>query len=157
GRSILTLDFSGQVAQWTGPDFQQKEQRLEVGPVLPEKYFLYRFSPDGKFLSAGSTNGVLQIWDISRRVLLRQWTNTSGLVQGLNFLAARNTCVTLSWSDNVLHEWDLASGLETQSWPGPASFDGWASSSPDGRFYMTIGYSGDTLLRNLDEKKNVPV
>ena len=90
GQSILALDFSGRVSQWTVTNLQQKEQVLEIGPVVPDKSYLYRFSPDGRFLSAGSTNGVLQLWDISRRTLLRGWTNTSGEVQAMDFLAARN-------------------------------------------------------------------
>jgi len=75
----------------------------------------------------------------------------------MNFLPARNKFVSLSLSDNVLHEWDLTSGLETQSWPGPASFQGYTSISPDERSIMTIGYGGDIVFRNLAEKKNLRV
>lgn len=145
------------MSQWTGSDFQRKEPLLEIGPTVPDKSYLYWFSPDGRFLSTGSTNGVLQIWDLSRRVLARQWTNTSGEVQGMNFLPARNKFVSLSLSDNVLHEWDLTSGLETQSWPGPASFSGWTCLLPDERSFMMIGYGGDIVFRNLAEKKNLRV
>ena len=157
GRSILALDEQGQVSQWTGSDFQRKEPLLEIGPTVPDKSYLYWFSPDGRFLSTGSTNGVLQIWDLSRRILVRQWTNTSGEVQGMNFLPARNKFVSLSLSDNVLHEWDLTSGLETQSWPGPASFSGWTCLLPDEWSFMMIGYGGDIVFRNLAEKKNLRV
>ena len=75
----------------------------------------------------------------------------------MNFLPVRNKFISLSVSDNVLHEWDLTSGLETQSWAGPASFGVRASLSPDERFYMTIGYGGDIVFRNLAEKKNLRV
>src|SRR5881396_3689426 len=78
--------------------------------------------PGCTIFAAGSTNGVLQVWDISRRLLRRQWSDTAGDVWPGVFLAGGNKLVTISIADRSHREWDLASGLQIQSWRWPAEF-----------------------------------
>jgi WD40 repeat protein len=152
GRSVLTLDKQGQLAQWAGADFQQKEALLELGKDVSAPLF----SKDGHFLAAGFTNEVLQIWNVSRRV--RQLlTNTFGPVTPVSFLADGKNLITISQSGNLLHEWDLPTGLQIQSWPLPAGIQPWGSgagegrspTTPDERSLMAIGGEGDVVFRNL--------
>jgi WD40 repeat protein len=144
GRSILTLDWQGQVAQWAGADFQQKTPLLELGTnVLSSS-----FSPDGRFLALCWTNGILQVWDPSQRVLLRQLTNTTGRVLAQTFLADGTKLITWSQSDKLFHELDLTTGLEIQSWQAPVSFNAMAL-TPDERSIIAIGSGGDDVYRNL--------
>jgi WD40 repeat protein/serine/threonine protein kinase len=146
GRSLLTLDQQGQVAQWSGADFSQKTQLLEMGA----NFFSSDFSLDARFLAFFWTNGMMQVWNPSQRVLLHQWTNAPGRVYGANFLADGKKLITGSASDNVLHEFDLTTGLEIQSWPSPASLSlmfAWAL-TPDERSFMVIS-RGVAGIRNL--------
>jgi eukaryotic-like serine/threonine-protein kinase len=152
GRSLLTLNRQGQVAQWTGADFQQKEPLLEMGTNLLSNCF----SPDGRFLSLGWTNGMLQVWNPSQKVLLRQLTNTTGRVFELNFLVDGRKLLTWSVSDNLIHESDLTTGLEIQSWQGPASYNV-GSLAPGERSFMAIGYTGDAVLRNLVDESQTKI
>ena len=101
-RSVLTLNHQGQVSRWTGTDFQQKEPLLEIGTQF---LFVDSFSLDGRFLAVGSTNGVLQIWDLSRRVLSHQLTNTTGKVWAIKFSRRRKQ------ADNLLRERQFASRM----------------------------------------------
>ncbi len=149
GRSLLTLDGQGQVAQWSGADFSQKTPLLELGT----NFFSTDFSWDGRFLALFWTNGTMQVWNPSQRVLLHQLTNAPGRVYGANFLADGKKLITGSVSDNVLHELDLTTGLEIQSWPSPASLSfmlAWAL-TPDERSFMVIG-RGVAAFRNLDDQ-----
>ncbi len=115
-RSLLTLDQQGRVARWSGPDFQEVEPLLAettgaaVSPV---------FSTDGNLLAVGSSNGVVQVWDLVRKVLLRQLTNSTGEIHAQQFIADGDKLLTLA-RQNLFQEWDLTSGSEIQSWPGPA-------------------------------------
>jgi WD40 repeat protein/serine/threonine protein kinase len=143
-QSILVVDKLGQVSQWSGADLQQKAPLLDVGTNI----FSSCFSPDGRFLAFCWTNGVLQVWDPSQRVLLHQLTNTAGPMWACNFLADGKKLVTYSLSGNLLHERDLTTGLDMQSWQAPAAFNP-AALTPDERSFMAIGYWGDVVFRNL--------
>ena len=108
------------------------------------------FSRDGHFLATVSTNGVMQIWDVGRKVLWRQLTNTTGEAVPIIFFADGNKLITWSERDNLLHEFNLATGLEIQSWPAPTQFDV-ATITPDERFCLAIG-EGSGVLRNLADE-----
>ena len=154
-RSIMALNHAGQVSQWSGGDFQRKTPLFEIGETFPARYSQYRFSEDARFLAAGSTNGMLQVWDISRRLLRRQWSDTAGDVLPGVFLAGGNRLVTTSTADHLHREWDLTSGLQVQSWRSPAEFSGAINVSPDERFCLALGYGGDVVLRNLAEQSDM--
>jgi WD40 repeat protein len=156
-RSVLTLDRQYQVSRWSGSDFQQKEALLETGATGSGWFQFCRFSRDGNFLATGSTNGRVQVWDVSRRVLCRQITNSISEVVPLCFFADGNKLLTLSVSDHSLHEWNLTSGLEIQSWPAPPSFAGAIALSPDERSCITIGNEGEGSLRNLIDESQTKV
>jgi WD40 repeat protein/serine/threonine protein kinase len=141
-QSVLTLGSRG-VARWFGPGFQQQE-RL---PGFGTNFFSDAFSQDGRFLAFGFTNGVLQIWDVSRRALSRQWTNTAGVVEAGIFLANGNKLITWSETDNFFHEWDLATGRELSSWR-PISESQNIVACTDGEHHMEYGYDGTIRLKD---------
>jgi WD40 repeat protein len=150
-RSVLTLDRQGQVSQWTGSDFQQKAPLLEIGT----NFYRACFSSDGRHLAVSFPNGVFQTWDLTRRVLSHQLTNTTGKVGLDGLLVGGNKLVTRS-GDNLCHEWNLTTGLEIQSWQAPASLCP-ISVSPDERLCVAIGIGGDVVCRNLTNESNPKV
>ena len=157
-RSVLTIDEPGRVSRWSGSDFQLPEPLPKIGEAIENnsRNYLYQFSQDGHFLAAGSTNGVLQVWDLLKRVPGRQWSNTTGVVWPASFLADGSKLITISENDNMFHEWDLQTGLEIQSWQGPAQAYGVAL-SPDGRSCIVPGYGGDVVFRNLVDQSQSKV
>ena len=150
-RSLLTLNRQGQVARWSGSDFQQKEPLLEMGTPASWNISFQTFSTDGRYLAAGSHNGVLQIWDVTRRQLYQQWTNGMGAVAPDSFLAEGNKLITWSDKDGLLHEWDSATGRELWSWRKPGVWQGALAISPDEQSCVSIGYEGDVTLKNLTD------
>ena len=109
------------------------------------------FSQDGHFLALCWTNRILQVWDPSQRILLHQLTNATGRVWALSFLADGRKLLTWSASGNLIHEWDLATGLEIQSWRAPEVFSVVALTT-DERSALAIGWEGDIVFRNLVDK-----
>jgi eukaryotic-like serine/threonine-protein kinase len=145
GRSIRRLDWQGRLMQCAGEGFQQQSQMLEV----PTNYYSSCFSPDGRFLAVSWTNGMLQVWDASQRILSHQLTNAPGTVEPISVLAEGTRLLTRFTSDNRLQEWDLTTGLEIQSWQAPARLEATAL-SPDERLCLTVaGLKDDSVLRNL--------
>ncbi len=150
-RSLLTLNRQGQVARWSGSDFQQKEPLLEMGTPANSYISYQSFSPDGRYLAAGSFNGVLQIWDVTRWQLYQQWTNGTGNVAPNNFTAEGNKLITWSGKDGLFHEWESATGRELWSWRMPGVWQGALALSPDGQSCVSIGYEGEVTLKNLTD------
>jgi len=148
-RSVVTLDHEGMVTRWSGPDFQEKAPWLDIGKNYPEN----AFSPDCRFLAVGSTNGNISVWDVSRRVLWREFKPGDGNVAPMNFLAQGNRLVVWRAADNHFSEWDLEANREIQSWPAPAEFEGFGL-SPDERLGVGIGWGGDVSCRNLPGHSN---
>jgi eukaryotic-like serine/threonine-protein kinase len=155
GRSILTLNEHSQVSQWAGADFQLGTPLFNVG----EDVFTSCFSEDGRFLAAHSTNATLQVWDLSRRIPLQRLTSAPGMsrrrafrVSGQDmFLPGGQKLITWSEHNNRLHEWNLLTGVEEQSWQAPLSYNSMAV-SPDGRQCLAFGFEGEFLLRDLVDK-----
>jgi eukaryotic-like serine/threonine-protein kinase len=155
-QSILTLNLQGQVTRWSGKDFQQPEPLLEIGTNLyRRREGISRFSDDGRLLAVGSTNGVLQVWDVSRRVLWRQWTNTTREVWPMAFLDDGNQLISAAWHSHQFPEWNLTTGLEMQSWRMPTTYGGAFGVSPDGRLAVAFGYDREVVARNLADASNV--
>jgi eukaryotic-like serine/threonine-protein kinase len=153
-RSVMTVNHQGQVSRWTGLDFQQKEALVEVGT---NSFDAYEFSGDGRFLAAGPSNGILQIWDATRRVLCHQWTNAAGDVLPWVFLAGGNKLMFQSVNDSRFHQWDVATGMEIQSWQGrPGSSPQMLAFSPDEQSFVAFNYQGYVVFRKLaDMSTNV--
>ncbi len=149
-RSFLTVDDNGStVSRWSGPDFQEREsfQINATGAVRG------CFSPDGRFLAAGYTHGGVSVWDLSRRVLRREFKVSNGRVRPSNFLAQGNRLVVWVEADNRFSEWDLEANREIQSWPAPALFENFGV-SPDERLGIGVGLNGNVSVRNLPEYSN---
>jgi WD40 repeat protein len=153
--SLVTLNPSGRVVRWSGAEFEQREPLLDVGAGLihgVDLHWFHLFSRDGQFLAVGSTNGLMRVWDLRRRVLSSQLTNTTGEFMPLAFLDGGEKLIT--GSGDMFQEWDLRTASEIQSWP--ASWIGATSLSPDES--LMIGTSADLhqlVVRNLAERKNL--
>jgi eukaryotic-like serine/threonine-protein kinase len=148
GKSVLTLNGQGRVTRWKGANFELEEPLLETGKISDYGGFMWCFSRDGRRLALGSPEGLVQVWDIPSRALWRQITSSTGRVRALRFLANGNRLLTLSVNDFVVHEWDLTTPWEIQSWRAPADIIHYAI-SPDERSCVILGYRGDVELRNL--------
>jgi eukaryotic-like serine/threonine-protein kinase len=146
GQSVLILGNQGQLTQYGGENFQQSSLLLEV----PADFYSDCFSKDGRFLAICCTNGLLQAWHTARGILLHQMTNNPGPVDVQRFLASGRGLITHSDGDSQLHQWDLATGREIQSWPAPADWnDNWDEIvlTPDERSCLVRS----SILRNLTD------
>ena len=148
-QSILTFNEQGEVSRWSGNEFQVREQCLEIGT----NFYGVSISRDGRFLATGSTRGVVAVWDLTRHVLRCQWTNTIGYIFP-KFVAGGNKLITGSRNEKVIHEWDLSSGRELQSWPWVLGVDG-DIVSPDEEHFVDMSGNGEVEIKNLVNGQNV--
>jgi len=142
GSSVLTLDKKGQVAQWQGNEFETKLPLFEEKNVTGAE-----FSDDGRLLAVGSSNGTVELYDLAKRTHLRRFGDYKEPI-GWDMCLPGGTNLLLATVDRplVVHQWDLISFQETQTWrdvSGPSCI------SPDGRWFFTCGYDGGCLLREI--------
>jgi WD40 repeat protein/serine/threonine protein kinase len=152
GDSVETLDGQGRLARWTGADLRQKEPLLEIGTPVYDP----QFSQDGRLLAVGSTNGVVSVWDLAHGTISHRLTNATNDADPAAFEPSGEKLITVSYAPVRFHEWDLVTGSEIQSWPGPSSYNAFAV-SPDGQSYVMVGYEREAVLRNLARKTSVSV
>jgi WD40 repeat protein len=106
-------------------------------------------SRDARLVAAGSTNGLIKVWDLRQRRLLRQFPVGTGLVAPLEFLAQGKSLVTCHWNDDIVREWDIASGQEVRAWPQNLEDFFFVAFSPDGRWSLLLDSKGASLLRDM--------
>ena len=148
-QSVLTFGMQGHLTRWTGASFQRSEPILDLGTNYDLIFYVYGvFSRDGSFLATGSANGIIRVWDLAHRTLLRQITNTTDIIEPVRFLADGNKLLTGSKIGYEFHEWDLTTGRELQSWPAMVGLDGFANSRAE-NFFVEFVKSGRMRFRDL--------
>jgi WD40 repeat protein len=153
GQSVVALNEQGRVTRYKGASFEIPEVLLETGDLNGER-FSSCFSGDGRRLARNSAQGRVQVWDIPSRKLWREFTNVTG--QSRRFFASGNRLLILSLKDFVVHDWDVVTASEVQSWRAPADIIHFAV-SPDNQQCVTLGYAGDVVVRNLTDKTTADV
>jgi WD40 repeat protein len=104
---ILALSPSGRVARWRGKDFGEKELLFATTPVSAGA-----FSPDGRLLSVGTTNGYLEVWDLQARSLLHKFKGRAESIAPLRFLSEGKSLLAVYLKDggpngSSVHRWSL--------------------------------------------------
>jgi WD40 repeat protein len=118
----------------------------ELGKPLatPAQLFRIRYSPDGKVLAAGGSDGLVRRWDVSGKepAELPSLKGHNGWVTGLTFGDA-GLFTSDSWGR--LTGWD-AEGKQT--WTVDAAHDGWARAvaKPQAALVATCGKDGFVRL-----------
>src|SRR5689334_23247396 len=122
----------------------KRYQPKEVKVLTPDRQMCtVRFSPCGKFLAAGGTDGTVRRWDASTDQLpeLPPLTGHNGWVQGLAFHPdGRRLFTADSWGQ--LRCWPYADKEPKPLWAVAQAHDGWIrrlALSPDGKLLATCG------------------
>ena len=151
-KSVLTVDPEGKIERWHGDAFQETDAVMQIGRI--ENGWWVLVAPDCPLVAVGSDKGVVKVFDWERRALWREFKATEGCAHPVQFLARGKKLMLgygteLGW--NSLHEWDLMTGRETRSWPGPLnSHDNVGGVSPDEQWFLVFGsQSAGTSFINL--------
>ncbi|HUD45774.1 MAG TPA: protein kinase [Candidatus Baltobacteraceae bacterium] len=143
-QSILTLDVKGQVGQWHGPRF---DTRTALFDVSRDGTLWGDFSKDARLFVNVATNGVVQVYDMEQRKLVRQFGSYPGIVTGF----ARPKKLLL-YSPAGLDEWDLDTFQLLKSWKLPGSIYQ-SIVSDDGNRLLSSDYNGTVTLANLTTRQ----
>jgi WD40 repeat protein len=131
-----------------GDRFQSAETLVELGTDI----YGGAISTGGRLAATGSTNGVVQVWDLEQRALLSQVTVATGKVLPIGFLEKAGRLFVYREDDLSIHELDLAKMNEVQSWPGIPAATGIPPSlaaTGDEQWGLVVQAGGLGLLRNM--------
>ena len=139
-QSILALDRNGQVVSFQGANFQEEQPVLDTGGDL----FNPCFSQDARFMAA-AVNGMIRVWDLQTRAARLELAPQTRWTIPVAFVPPGNHLIVHQMEDASFHEWDVTTGKEVRSWPGPAQLGGRAdfAFSPDRQWVLGYNREGE--------------
>ena len=143
--SLITLDTEGRVTRWKGESFQEPQLVTKIDPSAPLPADFFCLAWDGRRVAKGSTNGMVQVWDLDGRTGPHELSTKPDIVKPLAFLG--RDAVILDHQDNSISQWDLSSGRETKLWQPQNSVHAWAV-SPDGHWSGGFSFDGAGILQD---------
>ena len=139
-QSVLTLDWNGRVDRWGAADFQERETLLQfdINSVILGRDSI---SNTGNYVATGSSNGVVQVWNLARREVEHQFTDPDGgLIEPVQFGRDDRILVTLT-DESMGRVWDLPTGRLVASWPKLPGDVNLANAAPD-NVVVEVGLNG---------------
>ncbi|RCH80657.1 hypothetical protein CU098_006668, partial [Rhizopus stolonifer] len=105
---------AGLDAKWSLYDFESAKPVVETFHAQEQGYSSIQFHPDGMILGAGTTDGVVQIWDVKSQKVAAQFEDHAGHVKAIAFSENGYILATAS-EDNLVKIWDLRKLANTKT------------------------------------------
>jgi WD40 repeat protein len=153
-RSIITLNIDRKVQRWRAPDYDQGESILEFPDDF--NWLAAAISPDSHWLAIRRDDGTIEIWDLTRRELIRRLPTTTE--RPWRYFAGGKRLVCLEPGTDRMQVWDLDSGAQVETWKRAVLLDEdyqQGAISPDGRWCFTIGFNTPGLLRDIRRGQDI--
>ena len=120
-------------------------RRLSALPTQRRGLAALAFSPDGRYLAAGF-NGLVQVWDVRSRELVKSISGFERVVTCLTFTNDSTAALAGGTRDGQVWIWSLASGRPVQLIEVGARGIRALAFSPDGRRLVTVANAPQVAL-----------
>jgi eukaryotic-like serine/threonine-protein kinase len=154
-QGMFTCNFAGDVRYWTGLNFDQPTDWLNVGTGS----FRVLFSEDCRWLATSTEEGSIAIWDMEKRERRYQLPHMPGRALSEHFTHEGSRLFVRYRDQDSMQEWDLPSEqvVQTWGWEGPenAPRNRPFAFSHDDRWCLTLGWNGTARLRDLTTQQEL--
>lgn len=115
------------------------------------------FSPDGRYLAAGASDGKIFVWDAAKGKCLRWWQGHAAMITSLAFTGDGAKLMTTA-EDRTARLWDAASAKELQYVSQGEDTFGGVRLTPDGKLGAALScwFDGRVYLWDLTSGKGLP-
>ena len=110
-----------------------------------DNVYSVEFSPDGKFLASGGSDGI-KLWDVNNRQELRTLKGHKNITE-ITF--STDGKYLASSGNNILKVWDITTGQELQTFSGHTSIVESVAFKADGKIIASGSRDGDIKLWNV--------
>jgi WD40 repeat protein/formylglycine-generating enzyme required for sulfatase activity len=141
-RTVASDGLAGLAVMIWGARTGQKVHELTDGTGTVNSL---AFSPDGRILAAGCSNGTVELWDARTRQKLQTLRGHVSSVQSVA-LSPDGRTIASGAGDHVVKLWDLQGGQELRNLKGHIGTVYAVVFSPDGRTLATGGQDGIVKL-----------
>jgi WD40 repeat protein len=141
---LLTAIGSGTAAEF------QRNSEIGFGAGRP---YPVAFSPDGKFLAAGTDRGALKVWDIAGKKFAADLKGHDGSLVWTVAFSSDGKLLASGASDNTARVWDLATSKETAKIETFGDRVTGVAFSPDGKTLAACSNDNSAVLFDLAANK----
>jgi WD40 repeat protein/predicted Ser/Thr protein kinase len=135
----LVVSYGPRAVAWiptdgpADPSVRRFESRVKEETEVGPEVLCMAFSPDGRWLLSGCSDGRIRVWDTESREVVGTWDGHSGAVQSLRFHPDGTRVVSVG-RDPVGRVWEFPSGRELGRIRGLRGFT------------SDVAWSGDEVL-----------
>jgi hypothetical protein len=117
-------------------------------PTPNDTVAMVNFSPDGRLLAIGRTDGEIQLWDVLTGALLRGWHGRALGACRVRFVGDGSRLVSVG-CDGAVRLWETETGREASSDPGDGHGLRALAITPDGLTAAAGGFGADIRIWDL--------
>ncbi|KAK4514628.1 uncharacterized protein ATC70_002229 [Mucor velutinosus] len=141
---------AGLDSKWSFYDFETAKPIVETYNTEGENgYTTIAFHPDGMILGAGTTDSVVQIWDVKSQKIAANFGDHAGKINALAFSENGYILATAS-EDNLVKIWDLRKLSNTKTFTLDEGYKVESLAFDDYGQYLAIGGNDVRVLRAKD-------
>jgi tricorn protease-like protein len=135
---------------------ENRAQNEQAGPRHfqgdPTLVVSLAFSPDGRYVLAGSADATMRLWDVQTGEGIREFEGHTQSVTSVAFSPDSRYALSGS-NDNTVRLWDVQTGEELRRFEGHTNNVTSVAFSPDGHYALSGGFDGSLILWNLPEQE----
>ncbi|CEP09201.1 hypothetical protein [Parasitella parasitica] len=141
---------AGLDSKWSFYDFETAKPIVEtVNADGDNGYTSIAFHPDGMLLGVGTTNSVVQIWDVKSQTIAANFGDHTGKISALAF-SENGYIVATASEDNLVKIWDLRKLSNTKTFDLDEGYKVESLAFDDYGQYLAIGGNDVRILKAKD-------
>ena len=114
------------------------------------------FSPDGKMVAAGVSNGMIKLWDVAEKKITHTFSDSQAAINAVTFNPRGHHLAAGGWGKDIIL-WDTRTKKLITRLKGHSQPVSFITFSPDGSLLASASYDGTIMLWDIDRMRGVSI